>query len=114
MRVVLHGLSHNIGDLVVAAVVAALHGVQDAALHGLQAILQMGYGTLQNHIRRVVQEPVLVHARQFVYVAAVLAEKPPVASCPGLRRLFGRHVDRLLVAPDLLVVSRISIFCHLR
>ena len=114
VRVVLHGLSHNIGDLVVAAVVAALHGVQDAALHGLQAILQMGYGTLQNHIRRVVQEPVLVHARQFVYVAAVLTEKPPVASCPGLRRLFGRHVDRQLVAPDLLVVSRISIFCHLR
>ena len=34
VRVVLHGLSHDVGHLVVASVVDDLHGVQDTPLHG--------------------------------------------------------------------------------
>ena len=67
MRVKLHGVSHDVGHLVVASVVHALHGVHDTSLHRLEAILDVGNGTLQNNIRSVVEEPVLVHAREMVY-----------------------------------------------
>ena len=63
----LHGVAHDVGHLVVASVVHALHRVQDAALHRLQAVLDVGHGTLQNDIRGVVEEPVLIHAAQMVH-----------------------------------------------
>ena len=62
----LHGVTHDVGHLVVSSVVHALHAVEDASLHGFQAVLDMGYGAFENHVRRIVQEPVLVHAAQMV------------------------------------------------
>ena len=62
MGVELHGVPHNVGHLVVTAVVHALHRVHDAALHGLKAVLHVGHGTFQYDIRGIVQEPVLIHA----------------------------------------------------
>ena len=67
VRVELHGVTHNVRHFIVSAVVHAFHGVHDTALHGLEAIFDIGYGTLQDYIRGVIQEPVLVHARQMVY-----------------------------------------------
>ena len=64
MRVVLHSLTHDICHLVVATILHTLHSVQDTALNGLKTILQMGHGTLEDNIRGVVQEPVLVHTRK--------------------------------------------------
>ncbi len=71
---VLHGLAHDVGHLVVAAVVDRLHGVEDAPLHGLQAILDMGHGTLQDHVGGVIQKPVLVHARELAHAPLVLRQ----------------------------------------
>ena len=68
VRMVLHGVAHDAGHLVVAAVVGLLHGVEDAALHRLEAVLDMRNGTVQDHVRGVIQEPVLVHAGEFVPV----------------------------------------------
>ena len=66
VRVVLHRLSHDVRHFVHLAVVHAFHRVQDAALHGFQTVLYRGDGTFQYHIRSIVQEPVLVHARQVI------------------------------------------------
>ena len=66
MRVVLHRLTYDIGDLVVFPVIHRLHRMKNTALNGLQAILYRRYSTLQYHIRRIVQEPILVHTRQVI------------------------------------------------
>lgn len=66
MGMELHGVTHDVGHLVVSSVVHALHAVEDASLHGFQAVLDVGYGAFQDHVRRIVQEPVLVHAAQMV------------------------------------------------
>ena len=62
--VILHSLTHDICHLVVATILNTLHSVQDTALHGFQTILQMGHGTLEDNIRGIVQEPVLIHTRK--------------------------------------------------
>ena len=69
----LHGMSHDVRHLVVPTVVHAFHGVQDAALHRLQTVLDMGDGTFQNNVRSIVQEPVLVHTAQVVYGSRIEA-----------------------------------------
>ena len=66
MGVELHGVSHDVRHLVISAVVHALHRVQDAALYGLQSVLDVRHGTLQNDVRSIVKEPTLVHAAQVV------------------------------------------------
>ena len=67
----LHGMSYDVGHLVVASVIHALHGVQNAALHRLQTVLDVGNGTFQNDIRCIVQKPVLIHAAQMMYCSSI-------------------------------------------
>ena len=64
MGVVLHSLTHNISNLVEATILNTLHSVENTTLNRLQAILQMGNGTLKDNIRGIVQEPILVHTRK--------------------------------------------------
>ena len=64
VRVVLHGLADDVGHLGVAPVVHLAHRVEDPPLHRLEAVDDMRYGPLQDHIGGIVQEPVLEHARQ--------------------------------------------------
>ncbi len=59
--VVLHGVADDVGHLVVPAVLLLPHGVQDTALDWLEAVLHMRDGTLQDHIGRILQEPIPVH-----------------------------------------------------
>ena len=61
MRVVFHRVAHNVGHLVVAAVLQLRHGVQDAALHGFQSIQNVGQGAVEDGVGGVVQIPVLEH-----------------------------------------------------
>ena len=72
MGVELHGVAHDVGHLVVTPVFHAPHGVQDAPLHGLQSVHDVGYGAFQYHVRGIVQKPVLVHAAQLVLHVLVL------------------------------------------
>ncbi len=64
--VVLHRLADDVRHLVVASVVDFAHGMQNASVYRFEAVLHMGYGPFQYHVRRIVQKPVLVHARQTV------------------------------------------------
>ena len=73
MRMELHGVSYDVGHLVVTTVVHTFHGVQDTALHRLQTVLYMRHGTFQNYIGCVVEEPVLIHTTQVVYGGCVEA-----------------------------------------
>ena len=66
VRVILHSLTNDVRHLVVLAVIHRLHGVQDTALYRLQTILDSRHSTLEYHIRSIVQEPVLVHARKMI------------------------------------------------
>jgi hypothetical protein len=61
VRVIFHRLSDDVSDLVEAAVVHALHGVEDAALDGFQAVIQVGDGALEDDVAGVVEEPVTIH-----------------------------------------------------
>ncbi len=67
--VVLHGLPHDVGHLVVAAVVDHLHGVENAPLHGFQAVAHVGHGAFQDHVGGVVRN-------QFLYMPRQLAHAP--------------------------------------
>ena len=71
MRVKLHGVTHDVGHLVVASVVHTLHRVKDTALHRFQAVLDMRHGTLQNNIRGIIQEPILIHTAQVMHHRSV-------------------------------------------
>ena len=68
VRVILHGLSDDVGNLVESPIVDHLHCMQDATLHRLQAIGKMRHGTLQDDIRRIVEKPVLEHTTEVVYL----------------------------------------------
>ncbi len=55
-------LPDDVRHLVVAPVVEFLHAVQDPALHGLEAIVQVRHRTFEDHVAGVIQEPFAVHA----------------------------------------------------
>lgn len=61
VRVILHGVTDHVGHLVVAAVFQLAHGVEDTALHRLEAVIGVWHSALQNHVAGVVEEPVAKH-----------------------------------------------------
>ena len=90
MRVELHSVAHDISHLIISAVIHTLHGVKNTALHRLQAVLDMGHGTLQDYIRCVIQEPVLVHPTQMMHRRCVKAIGGPILRV-CLFGIFGLH-----------------------
>ena len=61
MRVIIHRVAHDPGDLVVAAIIELLHRMKDPALHGLEAVIQMRHCPLKNHIAGVIKKVVGIH-----------------------------------------------------
>ena len=59
-------MAHHVRHLVVASVVELAHRMQYATLYGFQAVIKMRHRTLQDHIRCIVQKPVLVHSCELV------------------------------------------------
>ena len=66
MRMELHGVAHNIGHFVVTSVIHALHGMEDAPLHGFEAVHNVWDSAFQDYIGSIIQEPVLVHLVQMM------------------------------------------------
>ena len=62
VRVILHGVAHDVGHLVVAAVVDGLHRVQYASLHRFQTVVDMWHGAFEYHVGSIVEKPVAEHA----------------------------------------------------
>ena len=92
--VVLHRLAHDVGDLGVGAVVHAVHRVQDAALHRLEAVHDVRHGPVQDHVGSVVQVPVLEHAGE-LELACVALQQPVEPS-----RRFAFFLDDLVLFLD--------------
>ena len=75
--VVLHGLADYVRHLGVGTVVHLAHHVQHAPLDRLQAVGDVGDGTVQDHVGCVIQVPVLEHAGELELVRVTL-QKPRV------------------------------------
>ena len=60
--VILHGVAHNVGNLVEASVVERLHRVEYATLHRLQTVLYVGDGAVKYGVGGIVEIPALEHA----------------------------------------------------
>ena len=69
----LHGVAYDVGHFVVTPVVHSLHRMENAALDGLQTVLDVGHGSLKDDIGGIVEEPVLVHATEVVHRRGVEA-----------------------------------------
>ncbi len=61
---ILHRVAHDVGDFYKTPVIKGLHRMHDAALNRLEAIIYVRHGTLQNHIRRIVEKPATIHPAQ--------------------------------------------------
>ena len=110
VRVILHGVSHHVRHLVVASVVKLAHSVQNASLHGLQTVVQVRHGTLQDNVRCVVQEPVAVHARELVSYALGLMVLAVLACTVGCV-LSGAHVVDIIVK-FVVVIHSLAMNCN--
>ena len=66
MRMELHGMAHNVGDLIVTPIVEPPHGMEDTTLHRLESIVDVRHGPLKNHVGGIIQEPILVHAGKMI------------------------------------------------
>ena len=60
MRVVFHRVAHDVRHLVVPAVFELVHAVQDAAVYGLQAVIDVGDGALKDDVAGVIEKPVAI------------------------------------------------------
>ena len=56
MRMILHRVTDDVRDLRVASVVLLVQRVHDAALHGLESVLQRGNRARADDIRRILAE----------------------------------------------------------
>ena len=50
MWMVLHGVANNIGNLGETAIVGLLHGVEDATLHGLEAVVDVRHRAIEDNV----------------------------------------------------------------
>ena len=64
MGVKLHRLADDVGHLVEFTVIHVMQRLEYPPLHWLQSIDDVGNGPFQDHIGGIVNEVVLVHARQ--------------------------------------------------
>src|SRR5438874_7501824 len=62
MRMVLHGLTDDVRHFIITAIIHFFHCMKNAALNGFQPILYRGNRSFQDHIRSIIQEPVLILA----------------------------------------------------
>ena len=89
VRVVFHGVADDVGDLVIAAVFELAHGVEDAALDGLEPVVGMGDGPFEDDVAGVVEEPLAEH---LIEVAGVGLQ---------LEKVFVRNGGRLALSRGL-------------
>ena len=89
MRVKLHGVTDDVGHFVVASIVEAAHRVQNASLHRFQSIVDVGNGTFQDHVRGIIQKPILIHARQVIGHLRIAFHRGLIVGMPRLLLCLG-------------------------
>ena len=101
---ILHGISHDVCHLVESTVVERLHRVEYATLHRLQAVVDMRHGTLQNHIRSVIEKPVAEHTAK--------AQARGLGADGGRQRLNRLFLDFLGIHIDIVVGRQCAVLLH--
>ena len=61
MRVILHGVTNDIRNFVVAPVLQFPHRMQNPSLHRLKPVIGMRNRSFENYIRCIIKKPVPVH-----------------------------------------------------
>ena len=79
MRMELHGMAHDVGDLIVTPVVEPSHGMKNTTLHRLESIVDVRHGPLKNHVGGIIQEPILVHAGKMICDVRVILVRNLIA-----------------------------------
>ena len=62
VRMEFHRIPDDIGYFIVAPVIQPVHGMQDAALNGLEPVIDFRHGPFQNNVGGVIQKVVGIHA----------------------------------------------------
>ncbi len=95
VRMEAHARAYDIGDLMKTSVVLLPKRVENAALDGLQAVVDVGDGAVENDVAGVFQEPLLVGMRERGIVVGLgrLGLGGDKSGRLGRRRL-GRHGSR--------------------
>ena len=60
MRMIFHRVPDDVRHLVVTAVFQLVHAVQDAAVHRLQAVIDVRHGALKDDVAGVIEKPVAI------------------------------------------------------
>ena len=84
----LHGLADDVGNLGVFAVVDSPHCVQNSALHRLEPVHNVGHSPVQDHVRGVIQIPVLEHSGQLETMLVCLQHMVKALGLFGLDEFF--------------------------
>ena len=72
------------GHLVVAAVVQLVHGVENPALHGFEAVVEVRHRPLEDHVAGVIEEIVRIHRAERGMLVGVVGHR---GGClKGMRR----------------------------
>ncbi len=93
VRMELHGVAHDVGDLDEAAVVVLVQRIENAALDGLESVLDLGDGAVADDIGGVLQK-IAVHEA----VQGAVAEVFLVHGRGGRRRSLGTGLAAGLAA----------------
>ena len=72
VRVVVHGVADDVGDLLRSAVVDKIERPENAPLHGLEAVVDVGDRARTDHVTRVVEEVPVHHLPEVLVGAALL------------------------------------------
>ena len=62
-----HRVAYDARYLMETAIIALLHSVENAALHGLESVINMGNGSVEDYIRSIIQEPLTIHSGEFIF-----------------------------------------------
>ena len=114
VRVVLHRLSDDVRHLGETAVIDPRHRVQHTPLDRLETVHDVRDRPLQDHIGRIIQEPVLEHRGQ-LELLAVRSQQPVVLAARPLGDILHRIFIHLLFSFLLLFGRDLFpfVFCHL-
>ena len=115
VRVILHGVSNNVGHLVVATILHFPHGVKDSALNGFQPIISMRYGTFENDVGSVVEKPIAIHV---IDVNTIIGPTVPIGTVAveqgfriKLSTVLNSQFDRFFFGRLVIAFSGVTLDC---
>jgi hypothetical protein len=57
-------MPHNVGDLIIPAVIKAFHSVEDTPLYRFKSVVDMRDSAFEDNVGSIVEEPASIHIRK--------------------------------------------------